>query len=95
MARARISTTVDAQRLHEVRRRLGLGDSEIMDRALIALIDCLEAERELAALTEMPYEEDPELAWHAPPGPDLPYEGAVPPDVLELAADRRRRAGGE
>jgi len=43
-----------------------------------------------SALESHPYEADPELAWEAPPGPDLPYEGAVPADVLRLA--RRRRA---
>ncbi|MGH8906279.1 MAG: hypothetical protein ACRD0K_07155 [Egibacteraceae bacterium] len=90
MTRVRISTTVDANRLAEARRRLGAADSEIIDRALTALIEQLEAERELAALTEFPYEDDPDLMWEAPRGPDLPYDGEVPADVLRLAAQRRR-----
>lgn len=28
-------------------------------------------------LTAQPYEDDPELGWPAPAGPDLPYEGVV------------------
>ena len=93
MVRARISTTVDAQRLAEARRRLAVSDSELIDRALAALIDELEAERERSALTERPYEDDPELAWQAPLGPPLPYDHDVPKDVLDLAARRRQRTG--
>lgn len=91
MARARISTTVDAQRLADARRLLGTTDSELMDRALAALIENVEAQRELAALTRHPYEDDPDLVWHAPPGPDLPYDGDIPADVLRLARERRGR----
>jgi hypothetical protein len=91
MTRVRISTTVDAQRLATVRQLLGANDSQIVDRALAALIEQLEAEAEAAALTADPYEDDPDLAWEAPPGPDLPYDGEVPADVLRLAAQRRRR----
>ena len=65
-------------------------DSEVVDRALAALIAEIEAERDLAALEAAPYDTDPDLAWEAPPGPDLPYEGRVPRAVLRLA-DRRRR----
>lgn len=95
MSRTRISTTVDAHRLAEARRRLAVSDSELIDRALAALIDDLEAERELTALIEAPYEDDPELAWHAPVGPDLPYDHDIPRDVLALAAERRRRTRDE
>ncbi|MGH8992678.1 MAG: hypothetical protein ACRDYV_18780 [Acidimicrobiia bacterium] len=87
----RISTTVDAQRLATVRRLMPVTDSQIIDRALTALLEQLEAERELAALSAAPYESDPEVAWAAPTGPDLPYDGKVPAEVLRLAAKRRRR----
>lgn len=70
---------------------LRVADSQIVDRALGALITELDAERELAALEANPYEDDPDLAWEAPPGPDLPYEGRVPASVSRLAARRRRR----
>jgi hypothetical protein len=90
MQRVRISTTVDAGRLQTARRLLNQPDSRIIDRALAALIDELEAQRELAALEAHPYERDPDLAWRVPVGPDLPYEGDIPPDVLEMAAHRRR-----
>lgn len=93
MVRMRISTTVDAQRLATARQLLGTSDSQIVDRALAALIEQLEAHAEQAALTAHPYEDDPDLAWDAPPGPDLPYEAEVPSDVLRLAAQRRRRQG--
>ncbi len=89
MQRVRISTTVDATRLETARRLLNEADSRIIDRALAALIDELEAQRELAALEAHPYERDPDLAWSAPLGPDLAYDGDIPPDVVELAAARR------
>ncbi|MGH9127593.1 MAG: hypothetical protein ACRDY2_01180 [Acidimicrobiales bacterium] len=85
----RISTTTDGERLVELRRRLGVSDSTLVDRALAALLDTLESEREDLALEAMPYEDDPDLAWDAPRGPDLPYDGAIPPEVLCLALDRR------
>lgn len=68
--------------------------SALVDRALGALIERVEAEREAAALDHRPYEDDPELSWTAPPGPDLPYDGAVPDDVVALAATRRRMRDG-
>jgi predicted RNase H-like HicB family nuclease len=37
-------------------------------------------------------EDDPDLAWPVVPGPDLPYEGKVPVEVLRLASKRRRRS---
>ncbi len=90
MKRVRISTTVDRERLAACRRLLGVPDSQLVDRALEALVAELEGERELAALAARPYEDDPDLAWEAPPGPDLPYDGDVPKDVVRLAARRRR-----
>ncbi len=90
MGRVRISTTVDATLLAACRQLLREPDSRIIDRALAALIEELEAQRELAVLEAHPYEQDPDLAWAAPPGPDLPYEGEIPPDVERLAAARRR-----
>lgn len=91
MARVRISTTVDAQQLATVRQLMRAPDSRILDRALAALVAQLEAERELEALSAAPYEDDPDLAWTGTPGPDLPYDGSVPVEVLRLAARRRRR----
>jgi hypothetical protein len=90
MDRARISTTVNATALERARRLLPGNDSRLLDRALLALIEDLEGERELAALAALPYEDDPDLAWEVPPGPDLPFDGDVPEDVIELASRRRR-----
>jgi hypothetical protein len=89
MPRARVSTTLDAEQLARARELSGLPDSRLLDRALAALLDQLEQEREAAALDRHPYEGDPELAWEVPATP-LPYDGDVPKEVLELA--RRRRA---
>lgn len=89
MARKRISTTVDADRLEGCRQALGLPDSEVIDRALAALLRELTSTHERDVLEAMPYEHDPELAWQAPAGPDLLYEGEVPDDVRRLAAKRR------
>ncbi len=91
MSRARISTTVDATSLGRARQLLPGADSRLLDRALLALIEDLEEDRELAALAALPYEDDPDLAWEAPPGPDLPYDGEVPEDVIQLALQRRRQ----
>ncbi len=88
MPRVRISTTTDADRLDELRRRLGVNDSSLIDRALGALLDALDAEREELALDAMPYDADPELAWEVPGGPALPYDGEVPEDVQRLAQNR-------
>jgi hypothetical protein len=93
MTRVRISTTVDAAMLAAARRLASQPDSELLDRALTALVEQLEAQRELSALADQPYEDDPDLAWQAPPGPDLPYDGAVPADVMKLAHRRRRQTG--
>lgn len=91
MPRERISTTVDRERLALCRRLVGTNDSALIDRALTALLDALEAEREQEALDALPYEADTELAWVAPDGPDLPYEGEIPRDVQRLADKRRRQ----
>jgi hypothetical protein len=66
-------------------------DSRVIDRALKALIEQVEAEQELAVLEALPYDEDPDLSWQAPPGPDLPYDGDIPEEVLQLARERRAR----
>lgn len=92
MSRVRISTTVDAEQLERCRRVTGLATSRLVDRALRALAEELERERELAALDRLPYEDDTDLSWEAPPGADLPYDGAVPDEVRRLAAARRRAA---
>ena len=90
MRRVRISTTVDPTRLSRARQLLSLKDGQLIDRALEVLIQRELAEREMAALDAHPYEDDPDLDWEAPPGPDLPYDGDVPEDVRRLAARRRR-----
>ena len=91
MSRARVSTTVDATSLRRARQLLPGADSRLLDRALLALIEDLEEDRELTALAALPYEDDPDLAWEAPRGPDLPYDGEVPEDVVQLALQRRRQ----
>lgn len=91
MTRVRISTTVDGSRLEAARRLLAVGDSALLDRALAALVDELEAEHERQVLDAMPYEEDPDLSWRPLAGSGLPYDGEVPEDVERLAAARRRR----
>lgn len=63
----------------------------MVDDALAALLRKLEGARERAAIEAEPYEDDPDVAWQAPPGPDLPYDGAVPDEVTALAAERRAR----
>jgi hypothetical protein len=91
MARVRISTTVDEERLTACRRLFHAPDSRLMDRALQALIDELEGAAEVRALEAHPYEEDPDLAWELSEGPPLPYDGDVPKQVLAKARARRRR----
>jgi len=72
------------------RPKLGTRGSMILDRALAVLLAELEAEQEHQALEAMPYEEDPDLTWVAPPAPALPYDGDGPTDVRRLAAARHR-----
>lgn len=90
MSRVRISTTVDADELARCRTLWGSSTSKLMDRALLALAEELEGERELAALERHPYEDDADLAWTVGPGADLPYDGDVPEDVQRLARTRRQ-----
>lgn len=92
MPRARISTTVDRDRLRECRSLVQAPDSVLFDRALALLLEALRAEEEIKALQAMPYEQDPDLTWEAPTGPDLPYDGEVPADVMALAEERRHTA---
>lgn len=89
MNRERISTTVDAKALRRARASFDLPDSKLFDRALAALLSEIEGARERAVLTALPYEDDPALAWAAPPAPPLPYDGDIPDDVQRLAAERR------
>lgn len=91
MTRIRISTTVDEARWTEARRLLEGPPSQVLDAALSALIEKIEADRERVALDRFPYEDDPDLSWEAPAGPELPYDGEVPQEVLRLAQGRRRR----
>lgn len=95
MNRVRISTTVDRDQLTELRDRLGLHDSVLIDRALAALLEAIEAERERSALDAMPYGADPELAWLAPIGTDdIPYDGDIPEEIVRLADARRSAQRG-
>lgn len=89
MSRTRVSTTVDEERLARARELFDGPDSALLDRALELLVRRLDAQRERAALAAAPFEDDDELTWQAPPGPDLPYEGDIPDDVVELARERR------
>lgn len=91
MTRTRISTTVDAEQLQRCRQAFGLPDSKLMDRALLALLREVAGDHERRALDTHPYDQDPDLCWEAPPGPDLPYDGEVPDEVQRLAAERRAR----
>ncbi|CAN5574466.1 hypothetical protein BH20ACT2_BH20ACT2_10880 [soil metagenome] len=70
---------------------MGEPDSRLLDQALAALVNERERAQEEAALDAHPYEADPELHWEVPAGPDLAYDGAIPSEVLELAAERRKR----
>jgi hypothetical protein len=88
MKRVRISTTVDAWRLARTREMSGLSDSQLLDRALAALLGQLEHEREIAALQLHPYDEDPQLSWESP-ATSLPYDGDIPDAVVQLAQQRR------
>ena len=91
MKRVRVSTTVDGGRLAACRRLLRTSDSRLLDRALQALINELEAAAEIRALEEFPYDGDPELASIVSDAPVLPYDGDVPKEVLLRAKARRRR----
>lgn len=91
MSRVRISTTVESAQLEQCRHLLPVPDSQLIDRALEALLHALEGELELRTLAALPYDEDPDLSWDVPPPSGLSYEGDVPRDVLDLAARRRRQ----
>lgn len=93
MSRVRVSTTLDAQLVLRARQLTQLPDSKLLDRALLALLERLETERELAALERHPYHEDPDLSWEVPASP-LPYDGAIPAEVLALAERRRVERDG-
>lgn len=62
----------------------------MVDLALEALIERIESEQEVDALARLPYDDDPELVLPSPgPGADLPYDGHVPKEIMELAHRRR------
>lgn len=95
MARTRVSTTVDAERLKRARQIVGGRDSELLDQALAWLIERDDRRREIEALEASPYHLDDELEIGAPEidwDSDLPYEGSVPVDVAQLARKRRQEA---
>lgn len=92
MARTRISTTVDQDRLAACRRLFeGTTDSVVIDAGLAALVREVEGRAEVEALLRQPYDIDPDLAWLPPDGADLPCDGQVPEHVLALARERRAR----
>ena len=92
MNRMRISTTVDATAWNLARSLVTGSNSDVVDAALLALIESLEAQRERTALAAHPYAEDPDLTWEVPTGPPVPYDASVPEDVLRLAERRRHKA---
>jgi hypothetical protein len=94
--RTRISTTVDHERLSIARRQTGLPDSELIDLALAALLERAEREAEDKALSEQPYELDPDLnalptGWPLASPPLDDYGEPVPADVIALFSARERR----
>jgi hypothetical protein len=94
MDRMRISTTVDGISLTHARALFAGRDAEMLDRALGALIDELETQREITALRAHPYENDPMLDLPLMESPDAPYDGAVPAHVVALAQKRRAERKG-
>ena len=93
MVRVRISTTVDSDLLAQARASVPeANDAALMDRALAELTRQVERKREREVLSRLPYDLDPELDLPQAPLPDgLPYDGPVPPDVQQLADERRRQ----
>lgn len=93
MKRVRISTTVDGERLALARKLTGARDADMIDRALDALIEHIEADAERDALRRLPYDRDPEVTLPRAAGADLPYDGGVPREMLALARRRRSARG--
>lgn len=92
MTRTRISTTVDTEQLRRARVIVGGRDSELLDQALAVFVEQDEVRREAKALAAAPYREDDELQLGAPEidwDGELPYDGTVPDEVVELARQRR------
>ncbi len=94
--RTRISTTVDHNRLTAARAQTGLPDSELVDLALLMLLERAEREAEDRALGDTPYELDPDMnafptGW--PPGlsPLDEYDDEVPADVIAMFEERDTR----
>lgn len=79
--------------IERARSLVGGRDSELLDLALKELMEREEQRREILAIAADPYSADPEL--DLPPARvdwdrDMPYDGEVPAEVVELA--RRRRS---
>lgn len=91
MARTRISTTVDSDRLAAARAAFDLPDSQLVDRAIQALLDEVATRREREAILAQPYDEDDDLSWSVGAADPLPYDGDVPTEVEALARERRAR----
>ena len=93
MSRVRISTTVDSDLLARARASVPeTNDAALMDRALAELTRQVEQKREREVLARLPYDLDPELDLPQAALPDgLPYDGPVPPEVQQLADERRRQ----
>jgi hypothetical protein len=93
MSRVRISTTVDRDLLARARACVPeTNDAGLLDRALAELTKQVEQKREREVLARLPYDLDPELDLPQALLPDgLPYDGPVPPEVQQLADERRRQ----
>jgi hypothetical protein len=91
MSRVRISTTVDGDLLARARASVPeANDAALMDRALAELTKQVEQKHEREVLALLPYDLDPELDLPQAPLPrGLAYDGPVPPDVQQLADERR------
>lgn len=92
MNRVRVSTTVDATQLNRARDLGFARDSELLDAALVALLELDEAQRERRAYADHPGGMDPELDlgvttidWDR----EVPYDGDIPAAVVDLATQRR------
>jgi hypothetical protein len=87
MTRARISTTVDAEKLADARARFGGRDADLFDQALELWLQTELIERERRAILARPYDDDPDLRVQSSEHTvaDLEYVGDPPESVLRRA----------
>jgi hypothetical protein len=93
MTRARISTTVDAEKLADARARFGGRDADLFDQALELWLRTELIEHERRAILARPYDDDPDLRVQTTEHTiaDLPYDGEPPESVRRLAELRRKK----